>query len=139
MRKGRESIEIGITEQDKGVQGEEQSTNQGGGNIPPSREVLSHSTVSEEMKETDDLLVAASEYMISTQEEQWSAEITRTCQAEFPRVEHRDFSGGNGEPPLRGVPTHLVDDDMTSPANTPNSLLPAAKVPDTSSEDAIFT
>jgi len=136
---GRESIEIGIMEQDKRVQGEEQGTNQGGGNIPPLREVLSHSTVSEEMKETDDLLVAASEYMVSTQEDQWSVEITHTCQAEFPRVEHRDFSGGNGEPPSRGVPNHLVNDDMTSPANTPNSILPAAKAPDTSLEDAIFT
>ena len=51
VERGRESIEIGITEQDKRVQGEEQGTNQGGGNIPPSREVLSHSTISEEMKE----------------------------------------------------------------------------------------
>jgi len=138
VERGRESIEIGIMEQDKRVQGEKQGTNQGGGNIPPPREVLSHSTVSEETKETDNLLVAALEYMISTQEDQWSAEITHTCQAEFPRVEHRDFSGGNGEPPSRGVPTHLVDDDMTSPANTPNSVLPAAKAPDTSLEDAIF-
>jgi len=57
-----EHVEESVAEQDNRVQGEEQGTNQGGGEMPPSREVLNHSAASEGVRETDNLLVAAAEY-----------------------------------------------------------------------------
>ena len=105
----------------------------------PSREVLNHSAASEEVRETDNLLVAAAEYTINTQEDQWSEEIAHAHQAKFPEVEHGDFSGGNEEPPLKGVQTHLVDNEVIGPANTPPAVLSAHKASETSSEDTVFT
>ena len=54
-------------------------------------------------------------------------------------MEHGDFSGGNEEPPLKGVQTHLVDNEVIGPANTPPAILSAHKVSETSSEDTVFT
>lgn len=135
----RAHVENGMVEQDTKAQREKQGTNQGGGNVPPSREVPDRNTASEEIKETDNLLVTATEYTIGTQEDQWSTEIAHTHQAESPKDEHRNLSGGNGEPPSRGVPAHIVDNETTSPADAPHSVSPAAKASEASEEEAIFT
>ena len=127
-----------MVEQDTKAQREEQGTNQGGGNIPPLREVPDRNTASEKIKETDNLLVTAVKYTIGTQVDQRSTEIAHTHQAESPKEEHRDLSGENGEPPSRGVPAHIVDNEATSPADTPHSVSPAAKASESSEEEAIF-
>jgi len=52
----------GAMEGDQREQREKHGTNQGGGSIPPSREVLNQNPTSEEASKADDLCVAASEH-----------------------------------------------------------------------------
>ncbi|KIJ95894.1 hypothetical protein K443DRAFT_30426, partial [Laccaria amethystina LaAM-08-1] len=61
------------------------------------------------------------------------------CQTELPELEHGDLSGGNTEPPSRGVPTHPIDHQEAALADTPCLVLPVTNSAETSSEEAIFT
>ena len=101
-----------------------QGTNQGGGSIPPSREVLHHSPAPEEAKVSDKSHSAVLEYVIDIPEDVQLAENACACQTEIPQMEQDDLGGGSGEPPLRGVPTHHNDHDKTILADTPCLISP---------------
>ena len=126
--------------QDEEEQGEKQGTDQGGGNTPPSREVLNHNVVSREAKESDNPHRAVLEYVIDIQGNVQLTENACACQIDVPRVEQEDLSGGSDKPPLRGVPTRNNNHEETTPANTPCLVLPVANAVEMSPlEEAIFT
>ena len=121
-------------EQDERAQGEMLGTIQGGGSMPPLREVLNDTPTPEETKETDNFCPTVSKCENDVPMALQSTENTRTCQHELPRVEQGDLSGGNSEPPLRGVPNHPIDCNVTIEADMPHPVAPATKAPEASSE-----
>jgi len=120
-------------------QGEGQGTNQGGSSKPSLREVLNHSSTSEEAKESDQPHGAALEYVIDMPKTIQPAESTCACQTKLLWTEQDDHSGGNEKPPSRGVPTHLIDHDKIMPTNMLCLILPVANTMETPPEDTIYT
>ncbi|KIJ96626.1 hypothetical protein K443DRAFT_28104, partial [Laccaria amethystina LaAM-08-1] len=68
-----------------------------------------------------------------------TAEDAPVQPTELLQVEQGDLSGGIGEPPSRGVPTHLTDHHMTIPTDVPSLILPVSNAADILPEDVIFT
>jgi len=118
---------------------EEQGTNQGGGNTPPSREVQAQDLTSVETKETDNFHATALPYATKTIENSKPGESAPTCENEPLIIEQGDLSGGSDEPPSREVFTHLVDHNEITPADTPCLILPVTNAMENSPEDVIFT
>jgi len=128
-----------IVEGDKGRQGEERSMNQGGDDMPPLREVPGHKCVLEEAKDADDPHAAVAKYTSNGQESPQLTKSAHTCHAMLLEKECRDLSGGNDEPPSRGVPTHPIGCDEINIADTPYLVLPVSNATDAPAEDVIFT
>jgi len=118
---------------------EEQGTNQGGGNTPPSREVLIQSYNAGEANKTDNLQTVVSARVTSAVEDPESNEDAHACQTEPPRVESEDHSGGNEQPPSRGVLTQHIDHHKPTPTDASCLVLPVVNAAEISSEDMIFT
>jgi len=116
---------------------EEQSTNQGGGHMPPSREVQDHDPSRKKTNRTDEPHSTDSEGVVDAQGN-LLAETTHMCQTKPPKMERKDLSGGNEKPPSRGVTTHLIDHHEYTPADIPYLVLPVANAMETTAEDAIF-
>jgi len=130
--------EMQAVEGEQGERKEKCSTIQGGGSMPPLREVLSQSPASKEANETDELCVTASENTVNALRSPMPAEDVPTCQTEPLLMEREDLSGGSDKPPSRGVPTCPLDCHETTPADTPCFVLPVT-TSEASSEDTILT
>ena len=131
----RQTVKPGQEQQEK-----ERSTNQGGGNIPPSREVQSQNPASKETYETNNSYTVVSENAVDTTEDLKLANDACASQTEPPQLPERDnISGGKEQPPSRGVPSHPIAYVGTTSANMPCSVAPAVKAPETSEEEVIFT
>ena len=125
-------------EKDEEQPGEERGTNQGGGDMPPLREVPSHEFMLEEAKETDDPHTAVVECESKGQESPQVTERIHACHA-TPLEECEDLSGGSGEPPSRGVPTQPINCEEINITDTTCLILPVSNATDAQAEDAIFT
>ncbi|KIK00108.1 hypothetical protein K443DRAFT_132777 [Laccaria amethystina LaAM-08-1] len=55
------------------------------------------------------------------------------------KMEHGDLSGGNDEPPSRGVPTQPVHRDEINVADASYLILPVSNTANAQAEDTIFT
>ena len=123
---------------DQKEQRKEQDTNQGGSDEPPLREVQNQSPTPIETKEADDVHIAALKHAARTLEDPKPAENASACKTKPVNVEQENLSGGSDEPPLRGVPTHLIDCHETTQADTPCLMLPVTSTMEASPKDAIF-
>ena len=115
---------------------EKQSTNQGGGRTPPSREVQNQSPSREKTKQTNDTHARISEYIVDVQGNITLADVALAYQTEQPKVEQEDLSGGSEKPPSRGVTAHLnghhKPTQLTYPASfyqSPIPQTPQSKMP----------
>jgi len=131
--------EMQAMEHEEREQRDEQGTNQGGGDTPPSREVQNYNPTSEETKVTDNSHIAVSEYVIDVLEDVRLAENDSACQTKLPEMEQGDPSGGNAEPPSRGVPIRPIEHHETALADTPCLVLPVANSTEALPEEVIFT
>ena len=137
MQKDCEDVQA--AEWDQRSQREERSTSQGGGGIPPLREVQNQKPASKEASETDEPCVAIPEHATNAWGNPALTENAPTCQTKPLWVERRDLSGGSSKPPSRGVPINPADRHETIPTDNPCLVLPVTNTSETSSEDAIFT
>ena len=118
---------------------QEHGTNQGGGSIPPSREVLNQSPAFDKINDADNTHAIVLENVVNAAEDLAPAENVHECQVRPPLVEREDLSGGSEQPPSRGVQVHLTGHQESIPADTPCLVLPVTNAVDTPSEDTVFT
>jgi len=107
--------------------------------MPPLREVPGHKSMLEEAKDADDPHAAVAKYTSNGQESPQLTKSAHTCHAMLLEKECGDLSGGNDEPPSRGVPTHPIGCNEINIADTPYLVLPVSNAADAPAEDAIFT
>ena len=115
---------------------EKQSTNQGGGRTPPSREVQNQSPSREKTNQTNDTHARISEYIVDVQGNITLADVALAYQTEQPKVEQEDLSGGSENPP-RGesqlISTVIISPpQLTYPAlfyQSPILQMPQSKMP----------
>ena len=100
------------------------------------REVLNHNPASKEANVSDNSHTAVLEYVIDIPKD---IQLTEDSHAKMPWIEQGDLSGGNDEPPSRGVPTHHNNHERTIPANMPCLISPVANASQASPEEVIFT